>query len=167
VDDILDQIDAATARLYGTVGRLTDDDARGPSLLPGWSRGHVLNHIARSGDALRNLLNGRATYANDQAREADIEAGAGRTLADLVLDLRTSADAFGADVRARTDWAAEVSIRGGTPFAKSHVLVIRLVELELHHVDLDTGYTAADWPETFATLELPHPQRGQRADRAT
>lgn len=45
------------------------------------------------------------------------------------------------------------------------MLLRRLVEVELHHVDLDAGYRTADWPQSFATLELPEPMRGQRADR--
>jgi maleylpyruvate isomerase len=47
---------AATQRLQDTVAGLTDQQAREPSLLPGWSRGHVLTHLARNADSLRNLL---------------------------------------------------------------------------------------------------------------
>jgi hypothetical protein len=54
--DIMDEIDAATARLYDTIGWLTDADVRQASLLPGWTRGHVLTHVARGGEALRNVL---------------------------------------------------------------------------------------------------------------
>jgi maleylpyruvate isomerase len=31
---------------------------------------------------------------------------------------------------------------------------MRLRELEIHHVDLDAGYTTRDWPEAFAVLLL-------------
>jgi maleylpyruvate isomerase len=34
------------------------------------------------------------------------------------------------------------------------LLVRRLVELELHHTDLDAGYGPEDWPRSFAELEL-------------
>ena len=40
--DLLDQIVAASERLLDTTARLSDADVRAPSLLPGWSRGHVL-----------------------------------------------------------------------------------------------------------------------------
>ncbi len=50
------RIEPATARLRQTAAGLSDDQAREPSLLPGWSRGHVLTHIARNADSLRNLL---------------------------------------------------------------------------------------------------------------
>ncbi|MEV7393377.1 maleylpyruvate isomerase N-terminal domain-containing protein, partial [Streptomyces sp. NPDC091215] len=52
----LDQINAATGHLLETAARFTDADVRAPSLLPGWSRGHVLTHVARNADGGRNLL---------------------------------------------------------------------------------------------------------------
>jgi hypothetical protein len=33
-------------------------------------------------------------------------------------------------------------------------------------VDLDAGYTPADWPEAFATRPLPEPLGAWRAERA-
>ncbi len=53
---LLARIQAATGRLAVTAGTLTDAQTREPSLLPGWSRGHVLTHIARNADGLGNLL---------------------------------------------------------------------------------------------------------------
>lgn len=50
------RIRTTTARLAATAAALTDDQVREPSLLPGWSRGHVLTHVARNADGLRNLL---------------------------------------------------------------------------------------------------------------
>src|SRR3954447_4566989 len=35
--------------------QLTDDDLRKPSRLPGWTRAHVVAHLARNADALINL----------------------------------------------------------------------------------------------------------------
>ena len=52
----LDRIAAATERLLATADALTGDQVREPSLLPGWTRGHVLTHVARNADGLRNLL---------------------------------------------------------------------------------------------------------------
>lgn len=43
---VLEQIDAATEHLLHTAARFTDADVRAPSLLPDWSRGHVLTHLA-------------------------------------------------------------------------------------------------------------------------
>ena len=53
-----DQLDDATQRLLSTARVLAEPDLRAPSLLPGWSRAHVLAHVARNADAMRNLLIG-------------------------------------------------------------------------------------------------------------
>jgi maleylpyruvate isomerase len=166
--DRTDQIDEATARLLETVDRLTDAEVARASLLPGWSRGHVLTHLARSADAMRNLLDWARTgvptpaYAGPEAREAGIEAGAGRSAAELAADVRESAAAWRAAVEAMPDeaWGRVVG-----DFPASQVLLRRLVEIELHHVDLGAGYRSTDWPTTFNELELTDPLRAQRADR--
>ena len=53
-----DQIDQATQRLIDTARVITEPDLRAPSMLPGWTRAHVLAHLARGADAMRNLLVG-------------------------------------------------------------------------------------------------------------
>ena len=69
-------------------------DAALPSLLPGWTRGHVLTHIARNADSFVRLLEaaGRGEVVTQYARgvegrNADIEAGATREWATLVDDV--------------------------------------------------------------------------------
>src|SRR5260370_71465 len=52
----LTQIAAARERLIAAAGPLTGAQVREPSPLPGWARGHVLTHLARNPDGLRNLL---------------------------------------------------------------------------------------------------------------
>jgi maleylpyruvate isomerase len=171
--DLTAQIDDATSLLLETASRLTDEQVRQPSLLPGWTRGHVLTHLARGADALRNLLDGvrtgvpRAAYESQQARDADIEAGSGRSAAELTADLRQSALAWRAAVDAihGEAWATPVSTPDGKLIPASQLVIRRLVEIELHHVDLDAGYYPSDWPTTFNQLELTDPMRGQRADR--
>ena len=98
----LDRLAAATGRLLATASALSDAQAREPSLLPGWTRGHVLCHIARNADGMVNLLNWARTgtetpmYASAESRTADIEAGAGRHAAELTADVRESAARFAA-----------------------------------------------------------------------
>ena len=89
-----------------TAERLTDGQAREASLLPGWSRGHVLTHIARNADGLSNLLVWARTgietpqYPSRQAREDGIEAGAHRPAAELSADVAQSATEFADEVAA-------------------------------------------------------------------
>jgi maleylpyruvate isomerase len=168
-----DQIDHATGRLLETVSELSDDDIRQASLLPGWSRGHLLTHLARSADAMRNLLTWARTgvqtpaYASPQARDADIDAGAGRSRAELAADVADAAAAFGSAALAMPGHAWQVPIRvlSYPEFPAAQLLTRRLVEVELHHTDLGAGYGRANWPATFAALGLPEPMRSQRHER--
>lgn len=56
VGDVLEYLADATDGLIAGVGGLTDAGARGSSLLPGWSRGHVLTHLARNAEGGVRLL---------------------------------------------------------------------------------------------------------------
>jgi maleylpyruvate isomerase len=152
------KIDAATTRLLQTAAGISEDHARQPALLPGWTRGHVLTHIARNADGLRNLLIWARTgvetpqYASFQARNDEIEAGAGRPAAELAADLAGSAAAFGAEAArlSDADWLAQVRAIRGPAHPAWFALRRRLTEVEIHHVDLDAGYAPADWPPEFS-----------------
>jgi maleylpyruvate isomerase len=168
-----DQIDHATQRLLGAARIIAEPDLRQPSLLPGWTRAHVLAHLARGADAMRNLMIGarsgqqRPTYSSSQARDADIECGARRDAKELMADLADSAMAFRTIARQLPDeaWQFQVRIPDLAPFPAAQLLTRRLVEVELHHCDLGTGYGPADWPAAFATMELAEPMRSMRQDR--
>ena len=168
-----DQIDDATQRLLGAARVIAEPDLRAPSLLPGWTRAHVLAHLARSADAMRNLLIGarsghdRPAYASGQAREADIENGARLKPKELMADLADSAMAFRTIIRQLPDdaWQFPVRILDSAVFPAAQLLTRRLVEVELHHCDLGTGYGPADWPAAFATMELGEPMNSLRRDR--
>ena len=171
--ELSDLIDAATQRLLDDARTLSEADVRAPSLLPGWRRGHVLTHLARNADGMRNLLIGarsgesRLPYSSEQARAAGIEEGAGRTAAELVIDLADSAMALRTIARQLPDEAWQVPVRmlDTEPFPASLLLTRRLVEVELHHCDLGTAFGPAGWSPAFAALDLPEPMRSQRQDR--
>jgi maleylpyruvate isomerase len=171
--ELNDQIDHATQRLLGDARTIPEAELRAPSLLPGWIRAHVLAHVARSADAMRNLLIGarsgqdRAAYASEQAREAGIERGAALSAKDLIADLADSAMALRTIVKQLPDQAWQVRVRmlDSAPFPAAGLLTRRLVEVELHHCDLRAGYSPADWPAAFATMELPEPMRTRRQAR--
>jgi maleylpyruvate isomerase len=173
--ELSDQIDDATQRLLGTIRVIAEPDLRAPSLLPGWTRAHVLAHLARSADAMRNLLIGarsgadRPAYASAEARAADIEQGAQQKAADLVADVAGAAMAFRTLTRQLPDeaWVYQMQILGSAPFPAGQLLTRRLVEVELHHTDLGLDYRPADWPARFTGLDLPEPMRSQRQDRLT
>jgi maleylpyruvate isomerase len=159
----MSRIGEATDRLLASAVALTDAGAGEPSLLPGWTRGHVLTHVARNGDGLGNLLRWARTgvetpmYASREARRADIEAGAGRSAADLAADVQATAIAFAGEAASLPDeaWTAQVQGLAGPPIPGRGVLDWRLREVEIHHVDLAVGYRPGDWPEEFVTASLP------------
>jgi maleylpyruvate isomerase len=171
--ELNDQIDQATQRLLDDARLLPDSELRVPSLLPGWTRAHVVAHVARNADGMRNLLIGvrsgqdREAYPSAQAREDGIEQGAAMRAEDLMADLAGSAMALRAMVRQLPDqaWLVPVRMLDSAPFPAAGLLTRRLVEVELHHTDLAVGYGPADWPSSFAVMELTEPMRSQREDR--
>jgi maleylpyruvate isomerase len=162
---LLDEVERATARLLATAEALDGDPAT-PSLLPGWTRGHVLTHVARNADGLVNLLAWARTgvvtpqYESPERRAADIQAGAARPWGVLVEDVRDSSARFAKAAEALTaeQWAEHLDLPG----RRSPVALIpwrRLREVEVHHVDLAAGYGPADWPAAF-TLHVLHEVAG-------
>src|ERR1700689_2077692 len=95
--NVLADLESATRRLLDEMAGLSDAAARQPSLLPGWSRGHVLTHLARNAEGSTRLLTWARTgvpgyeYESAEARAAEIEAGAGRPPPGLVEDPRPAA----------------------------------------------------------------------------
>ncbi|MFJ8473147.1 maleylpyruvate isomerase family mycothiol-dependent enzyme [Kitasatospora sp. NPDC094011] len=152
----LNQVEEATARLLTAVAGLAPEDVAQPSALPGWTRGHVLAHLARNADSLVNLLNGLPQYAGNEVRDADIERDAPRPLDVHLADLRDSHARFAAAAAATTAefWGTEVKHRSGYLFPAHEIPLKRLLEVEYHHVDLAGGYTPARWPEEFAVTEF-------------
>ncbi|MFE5582429.1 maleylpyruvate isomerase family mycothiol-dependent enzyme [Kitasatospora sp. NPDC056531] len=155
-------VEAGTRRMLETVSALLPEAVAEPSALPGWTRGHVLAHIARNADSLVNLLTGARTgtdipqYASEQARDQGIEDGAGRPLDAQLADLRESHERFAAAVALMDpeDWAADVRHRSGVVFPACDLVWKRLGELEYHLVDLGADYSPAEWPEEFAVTEF-------------
>ncbi|WP_331446040.1 maleylpyruvate isomerase family mycothiol-dependent enzyme [Streptomyces xanthochromogenes] len=143
----------ATERLLTAAAALDNASVAEPSRLPGWSRGHVLAHIARNADALVNVLAGRPMYASAETRDADIDRDAPRALDVQLADVRDSAAGFQAEGERPADWSRTVELRNGVTDSAARVPFRRLVEVELHHVDLGIGYELEDLPEDFVRRE--------------
>jgi maleylpyruvate isomerase len=151
----------STDRLLAAVRKLDDASLAEPSKLPGWTRGHVLAHLARNADALVNVLAGRPMYPSAEAREADIERDAPRPPAVQLEDLRTSAARLDEAMAALTgeEWGATVELRNGVTDLASSIPFRRRIEVELHHVDLGIGYELEDMPASFTDRELENMAR--------
>ena len=128
--ELSDQIDDATQRLLSSARVLAEPDLRAPSLLPGWTRAHVLAHLARNADAMRNVLVGagageeRPAYDSQDARDDDIERGASQTAKELIADLADSAMAFRYVARRLPDqaWEFPVQMLDSAPFPAAGLL---------------------------------------------
>ena len=165
---------AAHQSLLADLGSLTDDEVLRPSLLPGWTVGHVLTHIARNGDGVVRMVEGavRGEVAEQypggaEARVAEIEAGAGRTAAEIVADVRSSAYRVeGALVSCTAEgWAGSGRgvLVGDIPVAQ--IPRRRWREVEIHHADLGLGFGFAEWSADFVRTELAHQVRTWQSRR--
>lgn len=151
---LIDELPSATRRLLATAERLTDTDVRRPSGLPGWTVGHVLSHVARNADALGNLCDWARTgvpkpmYASAESREAEIVAGAARSAVVQAEDLAATSSRLQENFRSLPDaaWTAEVTWPNGKTRTADQIVVSRLTEIEVHHVDLGLGYSFDDIP---------------------
>ncbi|MFD6321934.1 maleylpyruvate isomerase family mycothiol-dependent enzyme [Streptomyces sp. NPDC058442] len=144
----------ATERLLDAVGTLDNAAVTQSSRLPGWTRGHVLAHLARNADAVVNVLEGRPMYASAEVREADIERDAPRPLDVQLADLRETGARFQEVGAAPADWSRTVALRNGVTDRAARVPFRRLIEVELHHVDLGIGYELEDLSAEFAEREI-------------
>jgi maleylpyruvate isomerase len=170
---------SATDRLLVSLAALDDATARRPSLLPGWTVGHVTTHVARHADGMVNLVEWALTgvptpmYPSAEVRNADIEAGSGRSAAELVADVRDSAARLVVAFERLSLAGPEALDRlvtfgapvpGREPDSPARTLPYgRVREVEIHHVDLGLpSYGPVDWPPAFVerTLIFVHARSG-------
>ncbi len=165
MSDPLADLDRHTDLLLATARGL--DDLTTDSLCVGWSRGHVLTHVARNADGLAALVraavdgSGETMYVGDDQREADIEAGARRPLTEQLVDLTESAAELATQLRRLGPEHAHLRLErtpGGMRVRIGNLPRMRLREVVYHHVDLDAGFAfdhvEADLLRQFLTLEV-------------
>lgn len=155
---------AAHVRLLETVSTVSDADVGRPSRLRDWTVGHVLTHLARNAESHVRMLEAAARsevadqYAGGNVqRAADIEAGAMRTSAALIHDVRRTIE------RLETAWkktpaAAWTSgvgrVASGEEWQIANLPFYRWREVEIHHMDLGLGFGWADWSDAYVDTEL-------------
>jgi maleylpyruvate isomerase len=154
IERLIDELPSATRRLLAAAEQLTDTEVRRPSRLPGWTVGHVLSHVARNADAFGNLCDWARTgvpkpmYASAESREADIAAGAARPAVVQAEDLAAASSRLQEKFRSLPDaaWKAAVTWPSGKTLTADQIVVARLNEVEVHHVDLSLGYSFDEIP---------------------
>ncbi|GHC68070.1 maleylpyruvate isomerase family mycothiol-dependent enzyme [Streptomyces flavofungini] len=159
-DDLVRRVSQAHALLLELLDRLDDRQKDAASALPGWTRGHVLKHLADNARAFerqaRGALQGEVIDMYDggqDGRDQSIDQGAARPLAELREELKLAQGALedAWSGLAEGDWGRAVRFRHATVVDTA---LARWREVEIHAVDLDFGYRAGDWPLDFALHAL-------------
>lgn len=154
-----------TQFLIATLDAMQENELREPSLLPSWSRGHVLAHIDGNARGIARLVrwaldgNRRDMYISPEARDGDIEIHARRSLKGHRDAVAESANEL-ADVYALLDTehlGVEVTLRNGRVVKVGSLLKMRLQEVAIHHLDLNLAgfFAPAQWPLAMVQQLLP------------
>jgi len=142
---------------------MSDEQWRQPSLLPGWTRAHVVAHLTLNAEGLSGAVEGVhegrpvPMYASDSARDTDIAELATAPTSVLRDRFLGSTTVIGEWVEELADNLADSIVErtpGGRSFEAGEVGLMRTREVEIHHADLGLDYTAADWPADFVVLML-------------
>src|SRR3954447_24677861 len=155
----------ASGRLLRTVDGFHGDGWSAPSGLPGWSRAHLVAHLALNAEALTRVLHRLVgdhaepptMYDSDEQRDDDIRDLATADHSEI-RDRLLAGTAILDDAIAAVPgelWGARAErTPGGRTMRADSLPGMRLRELEIHHADLDAGYSRSDWSQAFAILLL-------------
>jgi maleylpyruvate isomerase len=151
-----------TSMFRRALNQLSDDDLDEPSLLPGWTRRHVVAHVGYNARAIARLVEWAATgepnpmYSSPGARAEEIEFGA--TLNPEALRNLVEHSAIDLDVRWRDlpadRWFFQVVTAQGRDVPVSETVWMRTREVWLHAVDLAAGAQVSDIPTEVLTRLL-------------
>lgn len=127
------------------------------SLLPGWTRKHLVAHVAANADAVGNLVRWAATgvetpmYRSPEERAAGIARGETMSAGALDTWLHTSAEQLAEAMDRLTDaeWRREVRTAQGRTVPATETPWMRAREVCVHAVDLAADVTFADLPADF------------------
>lgn len=162
-DVTLAHLAAETDRVVASAAALDDEGVLAPSLCAGWSRGHVLSHLARNAEGIERVcaaaLSGEpgTMYDSDESRDAEVASGAGRGAGELADDVRSSAERLARSMSGLRPEHASLTVPrtpGGRGVPVGLVSFLRLRELVLHHVDLDVGEDLSHLSPDLAQLML-------------
>ncbi|MFJ2031787.1 maleylpyruvate isomerase family mycothiol-dependent enzyme [Streptosporangium sp. NPDC087985] len=156
-EDALSWSAAGTRLFFGAVAGWGEEQYLAPSGLPGWTRKHLVAHVAANADALSNLVRWAATgeetpmYSSIEQRNADIAAGSEKPAAGLAAWLYESANQLAAGTAALSSeqWDAEVVTAQGRTVPATEIPWLRSREICVHAVDLAAGVAFADLPTGF------------------
>ena len=165
---------AAHQTLLALVDDIDPDSIREMSLLPTWTRAHVLSHIARNAEGLRRFFDaaqdgrvGEQYPGGREKRDSDIEVGAQRGFTDIVSDVRASIWALeGAWAAATAEvWTSKGRLLTGAEVTLEESVFRRWREVVVHTSDLGYAYSWNDWPNDYVRFELDRQLMAWRASQ--
>jgi maleylpyruvate isomerase len=137
------------------LNELSNEELGAPSLLPGWSKAHVVAHVGYNARAIARLVEWAGTgvetpmYESPEQRGAEIALGA--TLSPRALRHLSDHAAVHLDVSWRDlpaeRWAERVKTALGRTVPVSETVWMRTREVWLHAIDLDNGARFGDVPD--------------------
>jgi len=144
----LSRLGRETDMFLATIESLSDDEMAAPSLCGGWTRAHVIAHIASNGRALVKLIDWAVTgqeqapYASTEARNEEIAELAALPRKELVEKVRETAAYFAEQAQRLTgELAVEEVHLHGKQIPATSIVALRIAEVVVHHHDLDTAWT--------------------------
>ena len=152
-----------TAYFARLLNELPDDALAAPSLVPGWTRAHVIAHVGYNARALARLVEWARTgvetpmYASAEARAVEIALGATlprRALRNLFHHAEVHLNVEWRDLT-EPGWQAVVTGQDGAPLPVRETPWLRAREIWLHAVDLDNGGSFLDLPSDLLDRLLP------------
>lgn len=146
-----------TAIFLDALATVSDEELARPSRLPGWTRRHLVAHLAGNAEGLLNLTHWARTgeetpmYASAEQRAVDIEAGATRPATELREWAARAGETLGvrlADLDER-QWRRQVRTTRGGAISAERIPWLRAREVMIHAVDLGAEVEFDDLPVDF------------------
>lgn len=148
----LNVLERESGMAMATIASLTDDEVAKPTHCQGWTRAHLIAHLALDADAMANLVTWAVTgqqtpaYESREKRDADIEATAELPAAELAKTLEHAEARLLEAFRSLRDGVQAETVP--TPFSGEvnvfSLPALRTTEIVVHHDDLDTTW---EWHE--------------------
>ena len=143
-----------TAYFARKLNELTDAELYEPSLLPGWTRAHLVAHVGYNARALTRLVEWARTgvetpmYASNEQRNAEIALGAtlpARALRNLFAHAEVHLNVEWRDLTDEA-WDAQVRTAQGRLVPARETAWMRTREVWVHAVDLGNDGSFVDFP---------------------
>ena len=167
------EVASAEALVAQFVKNLSNEVVAANSLLPDWSRGHVLSHLANNARGLSNLIEWALTgvqknmYVSVEQRAIDIENDATRPGNEIIADFLEQSKIFASNLdrlMVGPLLSEEVVLGNGSHVHPHEMTTLRERELLVHLVDLGLEYKANDWTFDFSIKTLKSVSAGKRKE---